>query len=63
MKKNIKIYHKGKMVDKEINYIPTRYIIAILVTILEVAAIIGVVIALAIFVPYFYFALLATQKI
>ncbi len=61
MKKNIKIYEKGKLVDKEINYIPTRYIIAILITILEVLSIIGVVIALAIFVPYFYAALVVTQ--
>lgn len=61
MKKNIKIYHNGKYVDKEINYIPTRYIIAILITILEVIGIIGTVVALAIFVPYFYWGLLATQ--
>lgn len=61
MKKNIKIYQKGKLINKEINYIPTRYIVAILITILEVLSIIGVVVALAIFVPYFYLALLATQ--
>jgi len=61
MKKNIKIYHKGKLVDKEINYIPTRYIWAVLITILEVTAIIGVVVLLALYVPYFYLALLATQ--
>ena len=61
MKKNIKIYHKGKLVDKEINYIPTRYIIAILITILEVLSIIGIVVALAIYVPYFYFALILTK--
>ena len=51
MRKNIKIYHKGKLVDKEINYIPTRYIWAVLITILEVAAIIGVVVLLAFYVP------------
>ena len=61
MKKNIKIYHKGKLVNKEINYIPTRYIIAILITLLEVLSIIGVVVLLAIYVPYFYTALLLTQ--
>lgn len=61
MKKNIKVYQKGKYVDKEINYIPTRYIMAILVTILEVLAIIGTVVLLAIYVPYFYTALVATQ--
>lgn len=61
MKKNIKIYHKGKLVDKEINYIPTRYIIAILITILEVLSIIGVVVVLAIYVPYFYWCLVLTE--
>ena len=61
MKKNIKVYRNGKLVDKEINYIPTRYIIAILITILEVLSIIGVVVLLAIYVPYFYTALLATE--
>ncbi len=61
MKKNIKIYHKGKLVDKEINYIPTRYIIAILITILEVLSIIGIVVVLAIYVPYFYSALILTE--
>lgn len=49
MKKNIKIYQNGKYVDKEINYIPTRYIIAMLVTIFEVAAIIGFLVSLASF--------------
>ena len=57
MKKNIKIYSKGKYIDKEINYIPTRYIWAILITLLEVAGIIGTVVLLAIYVPYFYTAL------
>ncbi len=61
MKKNIKIYHNGKYVDKEINYIPTRYIFAILGTILEVVSIIGVMVILALYVPYFYLAILATQ--
>lgn len=63
MKKNIKVYHKGQYVDKEINYIPTRYIWAILITILEVLAIIGIVVLLAIYVPYFYMALMATEVV
>ncbi|MBQ8522326.1 MAG: cardiolipin synthase [Clostridia bacterium] len=63
MKKKIKIHANGKIVEKEINYIPTRYIIAILITILEVAAIIGTVVVLAIFVPYFYTALMITQVV
>ncbi len=51
---------KKKSVDREINYIPVRYIIAMIITILEVAAVIGIVIALCYFVPYFYIAAYAT---
>ena len=63
MKKNIKVYQNGEYVDKEINYIPTRYIFAILLTILEVFAIIGVMVVLAMFVPYFYIAIMITQVV
>lgn len=56
MKKKYKI-HKGNIVEeKEINYIPVRYIFAFLITIIEVLLIIGVMIALCMFVPYFYIA-------
>ena len=51
----------NKVVVKEINYIPFRYVWAILLTVLEVLAIIGIVIALCIYVPYFYIAAYATQ--
>lgn len=61
MKKKIKVYQNGDYVEKEINYIPTRYIFAILITVLEVAAIIGIMVVLAIFVPYFYIAILLTE--
>ena len=49
------IYQSGdKTNEREYNYIPVRYIIAILITIAEVAAIIGITIALCYYVPYFY---------
>lgn len=48
-------------VEKEINYIPVRFIVAILLAILEVVAIIGVVVAMCYYVPYFYLFALATQ--
>jgi len=56
MKKKIKIHKGNKVEEKEVNYIPVRYIFAFLITIFEVLAIIGVMIALCIFVPYFYIA-------
>lgn len=60
MKKIIKI-HKGKIIEeKEVEYIPFRYIFAIIITILEVAMIIGAVGALCYFVPYFYILAIAT---
>lgn len=57
MKRKIKVSLGGdKVEERVINYIPVRYIIAFLITIFEVLAIIGVMIALCIFVPYFYIA-------
>jgi len=58
MKKKIKLYlGNGKIKEREINYIPVRYIIAFTITIFEVLAIIATVIALCIYVPYFYLAI------
>ena len=60
MRKNIKVFEKGKYIEKEINYIPFRYIVAVLLTIFEIAAIIGVLVLLAIYIPYFYLAIYLT---
>ena len=60
MKKKLKI-HKGSVVEeREVNYIPVRYIIAFAITLFEVLAIIALMIALCIFVPYFYIAVAIT---
>lgn len=62
MKKNIKVRNaKGEAVDREINYIPVRYIIAIMITVFEVLAVIGVVVACCWFIPYFYIAAWLTE--
>ena len=54
MKKTIKI-HKGRVVEeREINYIPFRYITAFAISIFEVLAIIGVMVVLCKVIPYFY---------
>ena len=50
-----------KEVEREYNYIPFRYLLAILITIWEVAAIIGIMIALCRYVPYFYILCWLTQ--
>ena len=57
MKRKIEIsLGNGKVEEREINYIPVRYIIAFAITLFEVLAIIAVMIALCIYVPYFYIA-------
>ncbi len=52
---------KDKEKRRKIAYIPMRYIVAATITLLEIFAIIGVVIACCYFVPYFYLAALVTQ--
>lgn len=61
MKKKITITEHNKKVEREITYIPFRYILAILITILETAAIIAIVVLLSLYVPYFYIVVLITQ--
>ncbi len=61
MKKTITYDVNQKKVEREINYIPVRYIIAVLITLFEVLAVIGIVTALCYFVPYFYLAAWATE--
>lgn len=61
MKKTITYDVNQKTVEKEIDYIPVRYIIAVLITLLEVLAVIGIVVAFCYYVPYFYLAAWATE--
>ncbi len=61
MKKTIVYDVNGKTVEREVNYIPVRYIIAVMITVFEVCAVVGIVIALCYFVPYFYLAAYDTE--
>ncbi len=61
MKKTITYDVNKKVVQREIDYIPVRYIIAIFITLFEVLAVIGIVITLCYYVPYFYLAAYATE--
>ena len=55
-------YQEGdKTVEREYQYIPFRYILAVLITLFEVLAVIGIVFALCYYVPYFYLAAWATE--
>lgn len=60
MKKNIRVFENGEYIDKEINYIPVRYIISIFLAILEIVSIIAILFLLAMYVPYFYIAIYIT---
>lgn len=61
MKKTIQYQVNEETVEREVNYIPVRYIIAVLITLFEVLAVIGILIALCYYVPYFYIAAYITE--
>jgi len=61
MKRSYEYSVGKKRIKREYNYIPVRYILAILITVFEIAAIIGIVAVLCYYVPYFYFLAYATQ--
>lgn len=62
MKKTIRIqYDAGRTKERVVNYIPVRYIIAILLAVLETAAVIAIVMLLSYYVPYFYLAMWVTE--
>ncbi len=46
---------------RKFKYIPLRYILAMLITVLEIVAMIGIVIALCYYVPYFYTLAIITE--
>ena len=61
MKKSYEYKLGNKRIKKEYSYIPVRYILAILITVFEICAIIGLVSFICYKVPYFYFLSYAMQ--
>ena len=61
MKKKYRVKTGKKTIEREYNYIPVRYIIAVIITLLEVIAVIGIVIACCYYIPYFYIAAFITE--
>jgi len=61
MKRKYSYQAGDKTVEREYMYIPFRYILAVLITLFEVLAVIGIVFALCYYVPYFYLAAWATE--
>ena len=61
MKRTYWVNTGRETVERTYNYIPVRYIIAVLITLCEVLAIIGIVVACCYFIPYFYLAAWLTE--
>lgn len=61
MKKRFRYYVSDQPSVAEVNIIPVRYIIALLITIFEIAAVIAIVIACCYYIPYFYILAWCTE--
>ncbi|MBQ8539904.1 MAG: cardiolipin synthase [Clostridia bacterium] len=61
MKKTITYEVNEETIEREVNYIPVRYILAVCISVAEVLAVIGIVVALCYYVPYFYIAAYLTE--
>ena len=61
MKRTYHIRAGKETIEREYNYIPVRYILAILMTLFEIAAIIGIVVVCCYYIPYFYIAAFFTE--
>ncbi len=61
MKKKITVIQNGKSIEREVNYIPFRYIVAILLILVEIASVMTIMALLSIHLPYFWLAELFTQ--
>ena len=61
MKRKYSYFDGKKQTEREYSYSPFRYILAVFITLFEVLAVIGIVVALCYYVPYFYLAAWATE--
>ncbi len=61
MKRKYTIRTGRETIEREYHYIPFRYIIAGFITLFEILAIIGMVVACCYYIPYFYIAAWITE--
>lgn len=54
MKRKYLVQAGKRTIEREYSYIPVRYIIAVLISFFEIAAMIGIIVTLCLYVPYFY---------
>ena len=61
MKRKYQYRAGNRTIEREYNYIPVRYILAIFITALEVISVIGIVVVCCYYIPYFYVAAWLTE--
>ena len=61
MKGKLRYQVDGRTVERDVNYIPVRFIFAILFAVLETAAVISAVMVCSYYIPYFYLLVWATE--
>lgn len=61
MKKKLRYMLYDREVEQEINYIPVRFIIAVVLALLATLAVMAIVVLLSLYVPYFYLLMWATE--
>ena len=61
MKRKFTYRVNKKIIEREISHIPVRYIMAILLSAIEVVLTIGIALLCGYYIPYFYLAMFATQ--
>lgn len=61
MKKKITVRNKNGVKEREIDYIPVRFILAILLILLETVAVIGITMLCGYYIPYFYILMFLTE--
>ena len=61
MKRTYRVHTGKETIEREYNYSPFRYIVAVLITVFEILAIIGAVVACCYYIPYFYIAAFFTE--
>ena len=61
MKRKLRYNVGTELVEKDVNYIPVRFILAVFLAVLETLAVIAVVILCCLYIPYFYLMMWATE--
>lgn len=61
MKKKLRYYVNGKLVEKDVNYIPVRFIIAVLLAVMATMSVMAIVVLMCLYIPLFYLLMWITE--